>query len=171
MAGGIWASQNKIRPGVYIRFKSNTERSLTVGDRGTVAICEPLSWGPVAQVMEIAAGTDVTPFTGYDITASNNLFLNEIFKGTNRTAAPNKILLYRPTASGSAQASATIEPLTATALYPGVRGNDISIVVTALTTPENSFAVATIVDGEIVDQQTATTAEDLVRNDWVAAEL
>ena len=52
MAGGTWASQNKICPGVYIRFKSNAGLGLTVGDRGTVTICEPLSWGPVAQVME-----------------------------------------------------------------------------------------------------------------------
>lgn len=167
MAGGTWTSQNKIRPGVYIRFASNRELGLTIGDRGTVAICEPLTWGPVAQVMEIEAGADVTPYTGYDMTDSHNLFLNEIFKGTNRTAAPNKVLLYRPSASGSAQATATIEPLTATALYPGARGNDITIVVTALTEPQNAFTVATVVDGEIVDQQIAATVSDLNNNAWV----
>lgn len=167
MAGGIWTSQNKIRPGVYIRFKSNANLGLTIGDRGTVAICEPLSWGPVAQVMEIEAGADLTPYTGYDITNANNRFLNEIFKGTNRTAAPRKVLLYRPTASSSAQATATITPLTVTALYPGARGNDITVIVTALTEPEDSFAVATVVDGEIVDQQTAKTVDELADNDWV----
>ena len=114
MAGGTWASQNKIRPGVYIRFKSNAGLGLTVGDRGTVTICEPLSWGPVAQVMEIEAGMDVTPYTGYDITSPKNLFLREIFKGSNRTAAPRKVLLYRPTASSSAKATVTIGTLVVT---------------------------------------------------------
>lgn len=167
MAGGTWQSQNKIRPGVYIRFKSTSGLGLNVGERGTVTICEPMSWGPVAQVMEIEAGADTTPYTGYDITAPQNRFLNEIFKGTNRTAAPTKVLLYRPSASSSAQATASISPLTATAKYPGVRGNDITIVVTALTEPPGSFTVSTVVDGTVVDQQTAAKVEDLVANDWV----
>ena len=168
MAGGTWTSQNKIRPGVYIRFRSDAGVGLTVGDRGTVTIPEPLSWGPVAQVMEIEAGADMTPYTGYDITHPKNRFLNEIFKGTNRTAAPQKVLLYRPTASGSAQASATIAPLTVTAKYPGARGNDISVVITELTERADTFTVSTVVDGEVVDQQTAQTADTLEANDWVS---
>lgn len=167
MAGGTWTNQNKIRPGVYIRFTSSRGLGLTVSDRGTVAICEPLSWGPVDTVQTIEAGADMTPYTGYDITDPKNLFLQEIFKGTNRTAAPNKLLLYRPSATGAASATATIAPLTATARYPGARGNDISIVVTALTEPEDTFTVSTVVDGDIVDQQTAKTVEDLAANDWV----
>lgn len=168
MAGGNWnGMQNKVRPGVYIRFKSTAGLGLTVGDRGIVTICEPLSWGPVAQVMEIEAGADMTPYTGYDITAPQNRFLQEIFKGTNRTAAPNKVLLYRPTASSSAEATVTIGTLTATANYPGARGNGISIVVTELTEPASTFTVSTIVDGGVVDQQTAQTADTLTANDWV----
>ena len=167
MAGGTWSSQNKVLPGVYIRFKTGTSLGLTVGERGTATICEPMSWGPVAQVMEIAAGADMTPYTGYDITAPQNRFLQEIFKGTNRTSAPTKLLLYRPTASGSAQAKVTTGSLTATALYPGARGNDISVVITELTDPESSFLVTTVVDGVIVGQQTAAQVSDLVGNNWV----
>lgn len=167
MAGGTWTSQNKVRPGVYIRFRSTAGLGLTVGDRGTVTICEPMSWGPVAQVMEIEAGADVTPYTGYDITAPQNLFLREIFKGSSRTAAPNKVLLYRPTASSSAKATVTIGTLVVTAKYPGARGNDISVVVTELTEPEDTFTVSTVVDGGIVDQQTGKQVEDLTGNQWV----
>ena len=167
MAGGTWTSQNKIRPGVYIRFSSTRGLGLTVSDRGTVAIAESLSWGPVETVQEIEAGANMTPYTGYDITNANNRFLNEIFKGTNRTAAPNKVLLYRLGATGQTAATATVAPLTATAKYPGTRGNDISIVITELTTPADTYTVSTVVDGEIVDQQTAETVEDLVANDWV----
>ena len=167
MPGGIWTSQNKVLPGVYIRFKTGTALGLTVGERGVVTICEPMSWGPVAQVTPVTLTTDVTPITGYDITAPQNRFLQEMFKGTNRTSAPTTILLYRPTASGSAQAKVTTGELTATAVYPGARGNDISLIITELTEPESTFTVSTVVDGAIVDQQTAAQISELVANDWV----
>ena len=167
MPGGILTSQNKVLPGVYIRFKTGTALGLTVGERGVVTICEPMSWGPVAQVTPVTLTTDVTPITGYDITAPQNQFLQEMFKGTTRTSAPTTILLYRPTASGSAQATVTTGELTATAVYPGARGNDISVVITELTEPESAFTVSTVVDGAIVDQQTASQISELVANDWV----
>lgn len=167
MPGGIWTSQNKALPGVYIRFKTGTALGLTVGERGVVTICEPMSWGPVAQVTPVTLTTDVTPITGYDITTPQNRFLQEMFKGTNRTSAPTTILLYRPTAPGSAQATVTTGELTATAVYPGARGNDISVVITELTEPESTFTVSTVVDGAIVDQQTAAQISELVANDWV----
>ena len=167
MAGGTWTNQNKIRPGVYIRFTSSRGLGLTVSDRGTVAIAEALSWGPVETVQTIEAGADMTPYTGYDITNAKNRFLNEIFKGTNRTAAPNKVLLYRLGATGQLAASANISPLTANAKYPGVRGNDITIVITELTSPADTFTVTTVVDGDTVDQQTVQTAQELTPNDWV----
>nr|DAW43753.1 MAG TPA: tail sheath protein [Caudoviricetes sp.] len=167
MPGGTWNSQNKVLPGVYIRFKTGQALGLTVGERGTVTICEPMSWGPVGQVTPVTLTTDVTPITGYDITDPHNQFLQEMFKGTNRTSAPTTILLYRPTASGSAKATVTTGQLTATALYPGARGNDITIVVTELTDPESTFTVSTVVDGAIVDQQTAAEVTDLVSNAWV----
>lgn len=168
MAGGIWTSQNKTLPGVYIKFKSGAALGLTVGERGVVTICEPMSWGSVAQVTEVTPSMDLTPITGYDITAPENLFIQQIFTGTNRTNPPTKLLLYRPTASGSAQAKATVGNLTATALYPGARGNDITIISTALTEPESSFQVSTVVDGEVVDQQTGVNVSDLTANDWVS---
>src|SRR5699024_7472773 len=84
-----------------------------------------------------------------------------------RTDGANTVLLYRPTASGSAKASATTGVLTATALYPGVRGNDITVVITEEVDAE-TFTVSTVVDGNIVDEQTGiTNVSDLVANAWV----
>ena len=166
--GGTWNGvQNKVLPGVHIDFTSDRGLGLTVSSRGTVAIAEAMSWGPEGTVQEIESSADMTAYTGYPITAVQNRFLNEMLKGTNRTAAPNKILLYRLNGTGGAQAKATISPLTATAVYPGVRGNDISIAVTALTDPEESFQVSTIVDGAIVDSQVGKTVSDLTANAWV----
>lgn len=167
MPGGIWTSQNKVLPGVYIRFATGQANGLTVGERGIVTICEPMSWGPVGQITPVTLTTDVTPITGYDITNPHNQFLQEMFKGTDRTSAPTTVLLYRPSASSSAQASVTTGQLTATAVYPGTRGNDISIIITELTDPESTFTVSTVVDGAIMDQQTAATVEELTANDWV----
>lgn len=165
MSGGNWTTQNKVLPGVYIRFKSAGGAGLTVSDRGTVAICEPLSWGPQAVVQTVEAGADYTPFTGYAGAVSQNRFLQEIFKGSNRTAAPNKVLLYRPAAAESAAATATIGDLTVTALYPGVRGNDVSVIV--VEEENNSFTVQTVVDAEIVDEQNVATMAALQANAWV----
>ena len=167
MSGGTWTSQNKVRPGVYIRFTSTQGLGLMVGERGTVAICEPMSWGPVGTVQTVEASVDTTPYCGYDITSPNALFLQQIFLGTNRTDGASKVLLYRPTATSSAQATATTGVLTATALYPGVRGNDITIVITEEVDAE-TFTVSTVVDGNVVDEQAnITNVADLVNNSWV----
>ena len=176
MAGGTWSSQNKARPGVYIRFKSAAAGGLTLGERGVAAICKPLSWGPVGEMMEVESGADTTHFTGYGLTDARNLFLRELFKGTDRTSGPRTVLLYRPAASGAAAAKAVIPDaavaeagktggLLATAKYPGVRGNDISILSAEQT--DGGFLVSTIVDGEIVDQQEARSEADLASNAWV----
>lgn len=167
MAGGTWNRQDKVRPGVYIRFSSAENLSLTIGNRGVVTICEPLSWGPVAQVTEIKADSDLLPYTGYSLTDPKNRFLREIFKGSSRTLPPQTVLLYRPAASSAAEASATVAPLTITARYPGVRGNDISVIITELTEPADTFTVQTLVSGEVVNSQTAKTVEELAANEWV----
>lgn len=167
MAGGTWNLQNKIRPGVYIRFQSAGGQRLNAGERGVVALCEPMSWGPVAQVQRVEAGANTVPCCGYDITQPQARFLNEIFKGTNRTPAPKTVLLYRPSASGSAQAAAAIGDMTVTARYPGLRGNDIAVTVTESADQTGVFTVATIVDGEIKDSQAASEISELRANDWV----
>ncbi len=167
MAGGTWNTQNKIRPGVYIRFQANGSDALTVGSRGITAICEPLSWGPVAAVTSVTVEDDFRSVCGYARGTPGARFLDQIFLGTDRTAPPSKVLLYRPTASGSAAASAEIGALTVTALYPGVRGNDISVVVEAEETG-GTFAVSTIVDGAAVDTQRGISQiADLAPNAWV----
>ncbi|MDE6997861.1 MAG: phage tail sheath family protein [Oscillospiraceae bacterium] len=168
MAGGSWTAQNKVRPGIYINFTSRGSRSLSPGERGTLAGIRPLSWGPVGEIMEIDAGAEMTPYIGYGITTPQARFLREALKGTDVTNAPAKILLYRPAAADQAAASAPLgEGVTATALYPGVRGNDVSIIVTEDVDEDGVFTVATLVDGVQADQQTARTGAELRPNAWV----
>lgn len=166
MAGGTFETMNKVRAGVYIRFKSAKASGLSVGDRGTVAICEPLSWGPEGELITVEAGMDVTAVTGYDMTDSHNLFLQEIFRGSNRSAAAKKVLLYRPIATSAAAANASLGSLIATAKYKGTRGNDITIIITA-NAGTSDFTVSTVVGGVIYDTQIASTIAGLKNNDWV----
>ena len=168
MAGGNWTTQNKVRPGVYINFTSEKTWGLTIGQRGIVAICEPMSWGPVSQMMIVEAGADTTPYCGYASFMPQARFLNEIMKGSNRTAPPTKVLLYRPAADSSAEATATTGQPTITALYPGVRGNDITVIVAEDPDEEDMFTVQTVTDGTVVDTQTGASASDLKANDWVS---
>lgn len=168
MAGGTWTSQNKKQPGVYINVKSSMAQTVSVGDRGVVAICEPLSWGPEGKIMTIQVGDDFTPFIGYDSTSDKALFLREIFKGSGHTKGPVTVMLYRPVATGAAKATANIDPLTITAKHNGVRGNDISITVIADPDDEGSFTVQTVVDGAVKHTQNGKTVADLQANDWVA---
>jgi hypothetical protein len=167
MAGGIWRSQNKILPGVYINVKSRQSVTANVGDRGTVAICKPLSWGPTGVVEEYKPGDDPTPIIGAGITSDAALFIREMIKGSDVTSGPNKILIYRPAGTSGAKATATIGDLTATALYDGVRGNDITIVVAADPDTEGGFIVSTVVDGSVVDAQAVTAIGSLAANAWV----
>lgn len=167
MAGGIWTSQNKIQPGTYINTLSQASTAVNVGDKGIVAIAEPLSWGPVGVIQTIIPGDDVIPYIGYDITSDKALFLREMMKGSTSVYGPAKILLYRPAGTGGAKAAATVGNLTATALYTGVRGNDITMVVSADPDAEDTFSVSTVIDGSVVDEQNAKTVADLVKNDWV----
>jgi len=169
MAGGNWTAQNKVRPGIYINFSTRGSQALTLGSRGTAAICRALSWGPVGEIVAVDAGADTTSAIGWGITTEQARFLREMFKGTGSTGGPTKILLYRPEAAGAAAASAVLGEggVTVTALYPGVRGNDISIVSAEDVDEPGTFTVATLVDGKQVDIQRAKTAAELSANSWV----
>lgn len=167
MAGGIWTSQNKTLPGVYINVKSQGNVNANVGTRGVVAIAEPLSWGPTGVVQEITPGESLVPYIGYDVTQPQALFLREMMKGSNVTSGPIRILLYRPTGTSGAAATGTIGALTVTALYMGVRGNDISIIISEEVDNEGTYDVQTVVDGSIVDEQAVTDLSQLTANSWV----
>ena len=168
MAGGTWTSQNKILPGVYINVQSRESVTVSIGNRGIVAIPKALSWGPTGEVMAIQPGEALEQYIGYDITNAKAMFLREMMKGSDVTSGPIKILLYRlPGTGGAKAANAVGENLNITAKYEGVRGNDITIVITADPDNEGSYDVNTVVDGYIVDSQSITNLSQLVNNDWV----
>lgn len=167
MAGGTWTSQNKVLPGVYINVSSQGRLNAAVGSRGVVAMAEPLSWGPTGVISEYLPGQDTTELIGYPLTSPKALFINEIFRGSNRTAAPRLLYLYRPAGTGGAAATASIGQLTVTAKYNGVRGNDLSIIITEDPDNESTYIVETVIDGAVVDSQSIKDLSNLADNAWV----
>ncbi|MBB6733187.1 phage tail sheath family protein [Cohnella zeiphila] len=160
MAGGTWVAQNKVRPGVYINFASEGASLGTVGDRGVAALGLTLPWGPAKTMMSIQSGDDVSGLLGYDISSPQLLLVREALKRAQT------LLLYRLNAG--TKATIAIGGLTATALYGGVRGNDLAIAVQASADDENKFDVVTLLNGEAQDTQPGVSvAEDLKPNAWV----
>ena len=167
MAGGTWTGQNKVQPGVYINTKSKGNLAAQIGEKGTVAIAEALSWGPGGKMQTIIPGEELMPYIGYDAMHEKALFLQEMMKGSDTTPGPIKILLYRLKGTGGAKAAATVGTVTATALYEGVRGNDITVVIQEEPDTEGTYTVSTVVDGKVRDEQVVSKASELSANNWV----
>jgi hypothetical protein len=159
MAGGTWVSQNKVRPGVYINTVNEVNTGVSIGDRGIVSLPLALSWGPAKQVVSVDAGADTFDTLGYPITAPQLLLVREALKRAKT------LLLYRLNAGTAA--TATVGPLTVTARYGGVRGNDIAVVIQTNVDDPDKSDVKTLVAGVEVDSQTVTAADDLNANAWV----
>ena len=163
MAGGTWLSQNKVRPGAYINFKAVPKSSMTVGDRGIVAIPLELSWGASGKLIEVLSsdmldGTSqkLVGFTAFD---SESKLLS------GALGYCYKALVYR-TNAGGVKATVTIGNIIATAKYFGTFGNNIIISISENTTT-NLWTVITYVNGSSVDKQVISTASELESNDYV----
>lgn len=106
MAGGTWIDQNKVRPGVYINYKSAPASLATMGERGVVAIARVLDWGEQGKFYTIEDPSDCAKI-GHSITDDEMLFLRQILLGSNRTQGATKVLLWNlaqvttPVSSGS----------------------------------------------------------------------
>lgn len=74
---GTWTEDNKILPGAYINFKTNTPLSIQVGDRGIVVILKELSVGNLGEIYEITATTDEYP---EGIGEAEKMLVNEALK-------------------------------------------------------------------------------------------
>ena len=163
MAGGTWLSQNKVRAGAYINFKAVPKSSMTVGDRGIVALGLPLSWGAQDKLIEVLSsdlldGTSqkLVGFTAFD--SESKLLAGAL-------SYAYKALVYR-TDVGGTTATVTIGNLIATAKYNGTFGNKIIIAI-AQDTSNGLYNVITYVNGASVDSQKVANISELENNNYV----
>jgi hypothetical protein len=160
MAGGIWYSQNKIRPGAYINFEKTEEVDLN-SSKGIVAVALDLDFGAEDEIInlsasELASGKSLAK-VGLLTSDENAKILNLIL--TNATLAK----IYRLNKGGN-KAEGTIGNLAITAKYSGTFGNKIAILITQ----DNSiYDVNTYANGYLVDTQRVTKISDLSDNDFV----
>lgn len=158
LGGGIFVTQNKVLPGSYINFISASRASATLSDRGVAALPLQLDWGVEGEVFTVEVGEfqkDSMKIFGYDYSHDNMKGLRDLFKNI-KTGHFFKLN------TGGVKAANTY----ATALYTGIRGNDLKIVIEQ---NENltDFDVSTYLGTLKVDFQTVATAAGLVANDYV----
>lgn len=159
LGGGTFTAQNKKLPGTYINFASASRASTSLSDRGIVAIPLLMDWGAEGQVFEVSNAKfmdNSLNIFGYDYSHNKMKGLRDLFKNT-RT-----LFGYRLNGKG-AKASNTY----AEAKYPGVRGNDLKIVISKNVDDETKFDVKTILEFKEMDVQTVTAANELKANEWV----
>lgn len=74
----MWNSQNKILPGCYINFLTNTPLSIIPGERGTVLLLQEMSKGEDSKIYVNTATSSSMPEGS---TAEDKILVNEALKG------------------------------------------------------------------------------------------
>jgi hypothetical protein len=163
MAGGRFEGQNKIRPGVYINFKSVPRPTITIGDRGIATIGLKLAWGDNEKLIDVYStdlldGTSLNTigFTAFD--AASKL-LNPILSECYLCRVFNLN-------SGGVKATGSLGGISMTAKWPGTLGNQITVVSEVMTTP-GVFKITTFVRGEPRSVQVVSSAAGLEDNAFV----
>ena len=160
LGGGSFTSQNKVLPGTYINVVSAAAASKALSDRGIATMPLELDWGVEGKVFEVKSEDfkdSSLKLFGYLYDDPKLTGLRDLFLGANTLYA------YRLN-SGGEKASNTY----ATALYGGIRGNDLKTVIMANADETEKYDVITYLGTVKVDTQTVTAANELVANDYVA---
>lgn len=159
LGGGSFTTQNKELPGAYINFVSMASASTTLSNRGIATMPLEMDWGVEGDIFEVS-NEDFQKRSqkifGYAYDHAKMKGLRDLFIGTKTLYA------YRLNGGGKKAANTF-----ATALYSGIRGNDLKIVVQANADDESKFDVITYLGTVAVDTQTVAKAADLVVNDYV----
>lgn len=163
LGGGTFLVQNKVLPGAYINFISVAQASATLSDRGIVTIPLAMNWGPEGKIFTVEQADFIKnsqKIFGYAYTTDELKPMREIFLHAKT------VHFFRLGTSG-VKASNTY----ATAKYPGTRGNDLRVVITAnenSTEQKPLFDVETFLGTVQVDLQEGVAAiTGLKANDYL----
>jgi hypothetical protein len=159
LGGGTFLVQNKELPGAYINFVSKSAASATLSERGIATMPLELDWGVSGDIFEITNGDfqkNSMEIFGYEYTHEKLKALRDLFLNTQTFYG------YRLNSEGK-RASNTL----AEALYTGIRGNDLKIVIQVNVDNEELFDVKTILGTAVVDEQTVSAGDELISNKYV----
>ncbi|MHA6258355.1 phage tail sheath C-terminal domain-containing protein [Sporosarcina sp. CAU 1771] len=155
MSGGNWNKQDKVRPGAYVNFKTNSLADAGLDLTGAVILPIPLNWGEVGKFIEVTPTSDFKALFGSPLKDIKQL--REAFKGTG------KVTVYNVNGEGI-KATGTDTTFVVTAKHGGTDGNKLSV---KFTKGIGDSTVKTYLSGEEVDSQTAAEVTGLVANDYV----
>lgn len=170
MAGGSFQSQNKIRPGAYIKFQGVPSNDNIVGSRGIVTMAAPIGWGPEDELIKVTVAdlysNKLEKILGFNVYSTSA----KLFKAALENA--HTLLVYRADKGGT-KASVQIDvasnkKLKVTAKYAGTTGNNISISIKEAFA--GGYSVNTFLGSTQKDSQIVTDIKDLVANDFVTFE-
>ncbi len=159
LGGGTFLVQNKELPGTYINFVSAASASATLSDRGIATMPLEMDWGVSGEIFEVTNEDfqkNSTEIFGYEYTSDKLKGLRDLFLNTRVFYG------HRLNGNGKKAANALAE-----ALYSGIRGNDLKVVVQINADNDALFDVKTILGTAVVDEQTVSKAEELVCNKFV----
>lgn len=170
MAGGSFQSQNKIRPGAYIKFQGVPSNDNIIGSRGIVTMAAPIGWGPEDELIKVTVAdlysNKLEKILGFNVYSASA----KLFKAALENA--HTLLVYRADKGGT-KASVQIDvasnkKLKVTAKYAGATGNNISISIKEAFA--GGYSVNTFLGSTQKDSQIVTDIKDLVANDFVTFE-
>lgn len=156
LGGGTFTVQNKELPGAYINFVSKAAASATLSERGIVTMPLELDWGRGGEIFEVTDGDfrkNSLEIFGYEYSSDKLKGLRDLFLNARTLYG------YRLNGNGRRAGNSLAE-----ALCPGVRGNDLKIMVQVNADDEFLFDVKTILGTDVVDEQTVTDAACLADN-------
>lgn len=159
LGGGTFVAQNKKLPGAYVNFVSLTRASAALSDRGVCTMPLELDWGPDDSVFTVTNEDfqkDSMRIFGYAADHEKMRGLSDLFLNARTLHA------YRLNGGG-----AKAENGFASALYSGVRGNDLKVVIQENVDDTDMFDVSTYMGAVLVDSQTVPEASMLVANGYV----
>lgn len=169
MAGGIFQSQNKVRPGAYIKFQGVPAENNIVGSRGIVTFAAPMGWGPEGQLIKITVNdlynSNLEKLIGANIYSSEAKLIKAALENAHT------LLLYRGNKSGAkATANITVGEATlkVTAKYTGTVGNKISVGISEAY--NGGYSVNTYLGSTLKDTQIVGNLNELEANDFVEFE-
>lgn len=172
-SGGTWIAQNKVRPGAYINFVSVPKPVGTLGERGTVAIGLPMTWGPHDKIIKVT-GNDL--LTGGSLSKIGCTAFDTEESLIYRVALSGAYtaLLFRTDAEGEV-ATATIQEsvLKVSALYDGTTGNKITIVIADSTKQVGNKVVQVLFKNLLKEEFTVGTIAALeeIESEYVEFEV
>lgn len=159
LGGGVWFTQNKKLPGSYINFISKATASSALSERGLVAMALRLDWGADGEIMEVT-GED---FIKHSVKLFGYEYGHEKLKGLRDLFRYARIAYIYKLNSDGVKATNKY----ATAKCSGIRGNDLTIVISKNADNTSKWDVKTALSGSVVDTQTVASASELVANDYV----